>query len=363
MLKQLSAYIDFDLFSDHFEEISKNEEEKDTDYVKLFKILVIQRYYGIGDDEIAVLIPERLDFREFLGLSRNDKMPDQQIIGDFKRKLTKSNVIYVLFSMLDDLLKEQGVTVCRGSSRQAFIKEVQPGKLIREGIGLSSNALQERVSALFLPGLAYPVRLRGDTTDYAVFQQVFQEGEYDAVLNFTPEFIIDCGANIGLASLYFKAKYPNATIVAVEPEGSNYALLEENLSYYYPDIYTLRSGIWNKAAMLSVHDEFESGNWGFTVKETDGAPENAVPAITISDILGKYGKEEIDLLKIDIEGAELELFGHGYENWLSRTKVLMIETHDHLRKGCSNSVFKALVNYDFSIFHKGENVICIRNDI
>lgn len=78
-------------------------------------------------------------------------------------------------------------------------------------------------------------------------------------------------------------------------------------------------------------------------------------------IMEQQGKSQIDLLKLDIEGAELELFAEDYQHWLSNTQILMIELHDWFRKGCSKSFFSALLHYDFSITPKGENFICIQN--
>jgi len=75
----------------------------------------------------------------------------------------------------------------------------------------------------------------------------------------------------------------------------------------------------------------------------------------------RFQLEEIDLLKIDIEGAEKELFSTNYESWLPKTKVLYIELHDRYRKGTATSFFKAICQYDFSIFLGRENLICIRN--
>ncbi len=71
--------------------------------------------------------------------------------------------------------------------------------------------------------------LRPNTSDLDVFQQVFIEEEYEFALDRDPEVIIDAGSNIGLASIYYSIKYPDAKIIAIEPEGSNYILLKENI--------------------------------------------------------------------------------------------------------------------------------------
>ena len=61
----------------------------------------------------------------------------------------------------------------------------------------------------------------------------------------------------------------------------------------------------------------------------------------------KYGVSQIDLLKIDIEGSERELFMDSYDYWLPRTKVVVIEFHDWMKEGCSRAVYKAIAQYRF----------------
>jgi FkbM family methyltransferase len=217
------------------------------------------------------------------------------------------------------------------------------------------------VSSFRLKNYPYPLFLRRSTSDIHTFYHVFFDEEYKFPLDFSPEFIIDCGANVGLASLYFTAAYPGAKIVAVEPELSNYEMLLKNTEKY-PDIECIRMGIWNTNAILKVGDDYNMGKWGFVCREVNEEDENTVRAVSISEIMRRYNKQEIDILKIDIEGGELELFSSNYEDWLPKTKVIVIELHDWVRKGCSKSFFTALMKYDFSV-HRGvgENMVCIRN--
>ena len=71
----------------------------------------------------------------------------------------------------------------------------------------------------------------------------------------------------------------------------------------------------------------------------------------------------IDILKIDIEGAEKELFSSGFENWLPRTKILFVEVHDDMKKGSSKSVFNATSKYNFRFTMQHENLVFINEDI
>lgn len=88
----------------------------------------------------------------------------------------------------------------------------------------------------------------------------------------------------------------------------------------------------------------------------DSQTEGAVKAVSIKDIMEQYSFDRIDILKIDIEGAEIELFKNNYDDWLPSVRVLIIELHDRMRKGCSKTFFDALSKYNFSTEIKGENL-------
>ena len=208
---------------------------------------------------------------------------------------------------------------------------------------------------VLIPKYKYSIELRNNTTDICVFYQVFLARSYDIYYGIEPKLIIDCGANIGLSAIYFKNRFPNAKIIAVEPEKSNFELLKKNTEKY-TNIFCVQSGIWNKSANLIIKDD-SVGNWGFLVEEVNYQSNDIIPAISINDIIDKYGINQIDILKIDIEGSEKELFEMNFENWLKITKVLIIELHDGLKPGASKSFFKAISRYDFHMSRKNENLI------
>jgi hypothetical protein len=109
------------------------------------------------------------------------------------------------------------------------------------------------------------IYLRNDPYDTQVFTQIFMRGELDITFRKEPGYVIDGGANIGLAALYLKNKYPRAKIIAVEPERSNFELLKKN-TRDYPDIICLNYGIWNKSGRLRIIDNGD-GNASFITKD------------------------------------------------------------------------------------------------
>lgn len=216
------------------------------------------------------------------------------------------------------------------------------------------------VAKITLPKYPHPIFLRRNSSDIKVFEQIFIYREYAVSVPHPVQFIIDGGANIGLAAIYLQQQFPQATIVCVEPEPENFGMLKKNVQAY-SQIHCLQNGLWNQKAFLQIADEFAMGSWGFICKEVDSPNPQTIEAISIDDVLHKFERTDIDILKLDIEGAEYEVFADHYQNWLPNTKVIMIELHDWFRKGCSKSFFSALLQYNFSVMTKGENIICLND--
>jgi FkbM family methyltransferase len=200
----------------------------------------------------------------------------------------------------------------------------------------------------------YPkIFLRKHTTDLDVFNQILVNREYNLTEDIKPKFIIDAGANIGLTSLFFADKYPDAKIFAIEPEKENYNMLLKNCSQKQ-NIIPINKALWYNnepvffAKSNSKNSHFVSGN-----------NENGelVETICISALIDQYAINKLDILKIDIEGAEKDIFSKNADEWLPKVKYLLIELHDRFFPGCSASVFKALAKYNFSTKVNGELLI------
>jgi IS5 family transposase len=128
-LDRLSRQIDFEFFRKPLEKaLGKTDYSKGGrpayDYVLLFKILILQRYYNVSDDGIEYAILDRLSFMRFLGLGINDPVPDAKTIWLFRDKLSKEGAVEKLFSHLDHQLDKDGIIVHRGKLVDASIVEV-----------------------------------------------------------------------------------------------------------------------------------------------------------------------------------------------------------------------------------------------
>jgi FkbM family methyltransferase len=134
-------------------------------------------------------------------------------------------------------------------------------------------------------------------------------------------------------------------------------LLKRNTSYY-DNIFIEQKGIWNRECNLEIFEGPDKKPWSFYLKPTEKpVGENIIEAIGIRELMEKYNLEYIDLLKIDIEGAEQELFESNYEDWLPKVKVMIIELHDRFKPLSSKNFLKVICQYNFNIYFKGENII------
>lgn len=177
--------------------------------------------------------------------------------------------------------------------------------------------------------------LRAGTTDPRVFRQVFIRKEYAYEHNAEPAFIIDAGANIGLSAIYFAEHFPDAHIVALEPEKDNFDLLVKNTAPY-PNVEPVRKALWKSDETVDLVDP-GNGEWGYETREDSGNGATRVPGIGVDTLMEELGAARIGLLKIDIEGAEYDVLETA-ERWLHRVDTLILEVHESLRPGVSELV-------------------------
>ena len=217
---------------------------------------------------------------------------------------------------------------------------------------------------LNIDGIPTPFAFRPSLEeDNYVVHAIFQFQEYALPIeNFNPSLILDLGGNIGCSAVYFANKYPNAEIYSVEPEKKHFTLLNFN-TLFYDRIHAINSAIWNKETYIKIEDR-GFGDLGFMTFETTKDDPDAMPTVTVKKILSDSGFKQIDLLKIDVEGAEKELFSApDVHDWLSKVKVLTIELHDRMKRGCSYEFFKAMSKYHWFFAFRGENLIFISEDL
>jgi len=208
-------------------------------------------------------------------------------------------------------------------------------------------------------GLRHPISLRLRTTDVSVFEEIIVNGEYSIDPPQPPRVIVDAGANIGLTSIYFANRFPQARILSIEPERANFEMLRRN-TRAYPNVVPILGALWRENMPLQLSDP-GTGSWGFQTRERrDGeGGDGSVPGLTIDLLMQTYGCDAIDVLKVDIEGAEKEVF-ESPSAWIDRVGLIMVELHDRTKDGCSRSVY--LATRDFKLnWTKGETTVFVRD--
>jgi FkbM family methyltransferase len=167
--------------------------------------------------------------------------------------------------------------------------------------------------------------LRPFAGDLFVLYEVLASNAYHIAPSLLPpdnvRVIVDCGANIGITSLFLAARYPHATILSVEPHPENFALLETNVAQV-SRISPIRACV-TATPQSAVRFTANQAAWGNRI--ATGADGVLVPAITIDELCDQNGLTKIDLLKLDIEGAEEQVLESG--TFLTRTEHIIVELH------------------------------------
>lgn len=203
-----------------------------------------------------------------------------------------------------------------------------------------------------------PLHVRTRTSDLLVFEHVFVTNEFDSICKSlsSATFIIDAGANAGYTTAKFAASCPGARIMALEPETENHAQLLKNTGGY-PNVTALQAALWCDNTPLKVVNPDKRAH-GFQVKAADGGSTGSeVPSHTVPDLMRMAGARKIDLLKIDIESAEYEVFNESCKDWIHKVDMISIELHDKIRPGCASRFFAGIAARDYRLAIMGEKVV------
>ncbi len=191
------------------------------------------------------------------------------------------------------------------------------------------------------------VMLRTYAGDIEMFYETFWRGVYNhANLNWSDfEVIVDLGAHIGMTAWYFSMQSPKATIYAVEPDPDNFELLTVNLSDEIAGsrLIPIHAAIAAGDNPVYLHKSLKSYNSHVSDKNIS---EISVKGMSMSKLISDMYISEIDLLKIDIEGKEEELFS-GDMHWLQIVKNIVMECHSESIRMRATTILK---QHGFTVF-------------
>jgi len=159
-----------------------------------------------------------------------------------------------------------------------------------------------------------------------IYEELFKKKIYKFNTSNKKPYIIDAGANIGLSIIYFKELYPNSEIIAFEPDENVFEALEHNIKMMkYSDVKLVKKALWNSETTLNFMVEGADGG-RVAVK---GDIDRVVKVETVT--LREYLNRKVDLLKIDIEGAEISVL-ESCNDLLSNVDRIFIEYHSFVNR-------------------------------
>jgi FkbM family methyltransferase len=176
-----------------------------------------------------------------------------------------------------------------------------------------------------------PVTVRGGTMDLHLARQILRtDSEYRLPVHLAPRVIFDVGANIGMTALYFALTYPAARIYCFEPLPENVELLIRNTLPFADRITVIAKGIGERDGSLPYYRSNDPRNFGggtFHRIGCDAAHPMLLPVTTVAQVCKELGIENIDVLKVDCEGAEMSVLRGTPRHILATTQAVIGELH------------------------------------
>ena len=210
---------------------------------------------------------------------------------------------------------------------------------------------------------------RYPSSDLGILYQVLGKNEYQPVIDIlkkkfksdTEIRIIDAGANVGYASLFFKAYFLNAKILSIEVDENNFSQIQRNFNLNnFSSLMPVKKALWKRRANLEIKRDFrDKTECSYYVEEVDQKTD--LEGYSLQDFMKGQDWNFVDVLKIDIEGSERYLFENDLlaDELLSKTKLLAIEIHDEFN--IRPSIYKHLTRNGFQYFNHGDLTIAHRS--
>jgi FkbM family methyltransferase len=206
----------------------------------------------------------------------------------------------------------------------------------------------------------HPYELRHGTSDFAVFCQVLLAREYKYVPDLNDvHTIVDAGANVGFSTRYLLNRFPGARAIVIEPDVGNLAAARRNLACVADRCEIVHGALWPESGVVNVvSGVFRDGReWSVSVTDAPAANAMSVAAVTLPDLIARFRLSQIDIFKVDIEGAETRLFSANTE-FMTSVRCCAIELHDSEASELFHDVCR---NLGFAWTNHGETTVAVRN--
>lgn len=221
----------------------------------------------------------------------------------------------------------------------------------------------EIVSLRFHHPVSAEIAIRVPSSDARSIDEVFYRRVYEETAEVVGDArtILDLGANVGAATIWFCNRFPSAHIVSVEPHPQTFRLLERNTRLL---VSSGRCKLQQAALVDQMGPVFLSAmpddNLYDSVKIAGDSRDGSIEVVgtTIDEVLTRSGFDTVDLMKVDVEGSERALFS-GALDWLDKVRVLAIEFHDDCRAECNFD--RIMRDRRFSVIDDGHTTIARNN--
>jgi FkbM family methyltransferase len=200
--------------------------------------------------------------------------------------------------------------------------------LVRIYASLSDRSLyQKQVNLrLRIHGELFSFQMRYG--DIFVLGEILHEKQYALQSQLPPRpVIVDAGANIGTSAMWFLGCYPDATLHAFEPASGNYRLLAENFAHV-EGARIFQAALGKRAAEMTLYHAGSTGEHSL-MSSGIGEEEERVPVVTLASHMEAENLDRIDLLKLDVEGSELDVLV-GLGERIRDVRLLVGEVHEKL---------------------------------
>lgn len=194
---------------------------------------------------------------------------------------------------------------------------------IRDKLKIKQN--KEFIFNLSLNNFNFNFHFLGNHHELLMMNEIFCNQEYNvSIVN--PKNIIDLGSNIGISSVFFATKFPNAKIYCVEPDPDTFNILIKNCSQF-KNIKAFNLAIYDKNSEI-IFFKNKKHNASSLIKREANDIEIKINCTTLDNLINSNDIDKVDLLKFDIEGGEFKVF-KDFNNWI---KILNIvgEIHNDL---------------------------------
>jgi FkbM family methyltransferase len=204
------------------------------------------------------------------------------------------------------------------------------------------------------------ILVRTCSPDLIVARWCLEGNEFSFLTEFlgNVKVIVDGGAYIGISALALADTFPQSRIFAIEPDPENYDLLVRNTADAR-NIIPINAALVAESGAVTLFDR-ENGPWGFSALQQVGGRKRAeVPGLSMTDLMEQFDLDHVDVLKLDIEGAEKAVLENS-EDWITSVSVIYAELHERFVPGTLRAFFRATEGFE-DVCTSGEKLCTINH--